>query len=438
MDVRECPQVDRGKLASIGSLRVFHVLSTYREGILATLFFACFWILLSPASLFNYLNYPQGNDIGAILIYLLCVVFLWHSTGMHPQISRSRPPTLPQSMFWAFFFASGAICGVMYWHFEFAGEMKTLPIDSKYADMLPLMLEGFKDLEQWRSPYRPHQVPWTLHNYYLPATFIPYFIAHKLNVDIRWATVMSLDLIGVVLAVSMRPWRLQGVRSVAALVIWCIAYGAICRQVSSQGFIRIIHLGPFWLWTALGFMFLSLGVYRMMAASFLLALISRESALFYLLLPVVIGLKFCRRRTLTYLVWMVSGTFLVFVPFLLDNPLFYFGNIKQYSSLGWYLKQNPNRFVGFSALFHEHGLDSLRLPLLGASMIGMGALLWRKCHLWNRGVLVVAGFAGATSFYLFALITWEYTYVCSMIIFAVWFCSIWSTLLNRNIIENPQ
>ena len=386
---------------------------------------------MSPAALFKFSGCPHGNDVAAVLIFLLCFVFFLYSNKMHTEISPNSSVPASKFMFWPFLFAAGVVGGISYWHFAFAKQMTTLPIDSKYADMLPLMLEGFKDLENLRSPFRPHKLPWTLQNYYLPATFIPYFIAHKLGIDIRWTTVFSIDLIGVVLALAFRPWRLRGGPRLAGLLIWFIAYGAICYQIYTQRFVCIIQLGPFWLWTAMGFTFLGLRAYRLMSACFLLALVAREAALFYLLAPIVIGMKFHRRQTITCLLWLLLGVFTIFSPFLIDNPLFYLGNIKQYSSLGWYLGQNQDRFIGFSALLQQHSLDALRFPLLGVSLIVLCILAWRKSIKWNYLDIITGGFVGVTLFYLFALITWEYTYVCSVIILAVWFCNIWSGLLDQ-------
>lgn len=73
---------------------------------------------------------------------------------------------------------------IRFWHFEFLSLIKTLPIDAKYADMLPLLLEGFNDLDKLESPYRPHFVPWKLENYYLPRTFLPYYLGYLLGLDI--------------------------------------------------------------------------------------------------------------------------------------------------------------------------------------------------------------------------------------------------------------
>jgi len=116
---------------------------------------------------------------------------------------------------------AAAVLVTALWHVRYAAELRGAPIDARVADMLPLLLRGFEDLARFETPYRPHQVPWTLTNYFLPATFAPYFAVHALGVDVRWINVAVGDCVAATLF-SFVPRRAPFAAQLRAFAAWAL------------------------------------------------------------------------------------------------------------------------------------------------------------------------------------------------------------------------
>lgn len=176
-------------------------------------------------------------------------------------------------------FGSLALLVTAYWHGVHLDDLRSLPIDSRYADMLPLMLSGFADLDQGRSPYRAHEVPWTLTGYFLPLTFLPYFLAYKCGFDIRYVNLACFALIGLA-PLLLWPRTASTARQVLFFGCWVLTVSAFHAILDSHRFTRIIHLGPYWLYVAIYAMLL-LGRPHAAAVGALCAVAARETAVFH-------------------------------------------------------------------------------------------------------------------------------------------------------------
>jgi hypothetical protein len=281
--------------------------------------------------------------------------------------------------------------------------------------MLPLLKAGFADLDKWQSPYRPHQVPWTLTNYYLPATFIPYYLGDLTGHDIRYVTLICCDLVGIacLLAALKGPSPLERFRTWAMAILGFVLFVTLIHHYR---LLPIIQLGPFWLWTALAFLGLNLGFERLSALFFVLAIGSREDAVIYTLIP---ALAFWRHRGgagRRWVGWVVAGSVLVFLPFFIADPAFYLGNIKQYESLGFVLDQDGARFVGLAGFLRMAGLLWTRWLLLTGGLVGLCLLYVRRSRRFDPAEATRYAAGAALLFSLLAIVAWEYLYVADLLI----------------------
>lgn|GEM_PF-1597870 len=342
---------------------------------------------------------------------LLLVMLIWSLFNSNAEAPVQMMDTKLNGTHRAAFLLMGLIC-IRYWHFQHVLVMNSLPIDSKYADMLPLLKAGFADLDRFETPYRPHDVPWKLTNYYLPSTFIPYYVVEKLSLDIRWVNVWSLDLIGFILL-----WfcdRLATSSGKQALFGGLLLINMFNLSTDRYQFVRIIHLGPFWLYSSLVGVGLVLRISWMTIAGSVLAITARETSLFFLV-PMMTSLS---KRNVAVII-LLAG--LIFMPFAATNMNFYAGNLAQYSSLGWLLDHENYRFkfVGMAGPLHALGLDAWRIPLFAMLFC---AVLWRTHRGRNfdsTAWFVWCGAVLSVGHSLFALVSWNYLYFEGMLLLGI-------------------
>ena len=310
------------------------------------LVFAGFVVLATPSFLYATVPTLRGVQTAlwwsAGLILLLCPllgtrVFDYAQRGGADDDdgdARPGPRFVPLLLFGGL-----ALLVTAYWHGVHLDDLRSLPIDSRYADMLPLMLSGFVDLDQGRSPYRPHEVPWTLTGYFLPLTFLPYYLAYKGGFDIRYVSLACFALIGLV---PLLLWPRTGstARHLLFFCCWALTVSAFHAVIDSHRFTRIIHLGPYWLHVAVTYVMLLLGRPYAAAVGAVCALAARETAVFHVAPLCVALLRFRPATARIFLTVIPLGLVAVFLPFFLDNPSFYSGNLAQYSSLGWVVEES--------------------------------------------------------------------------------------------------
>ncbi|MEI6125634.1 MAG: hypothetical protein WCQ99_03685 [Pseudomonadota bacterium] len=360
---------------------------------------------------------PKQSPWSAGIIFQI-FIFLSLLAGLiyceKPQIKITHESKKHSKIFWfflLFYFSLFFYCS----NLSLLTAMNRVPIDSKYADMLPLMIDGFKDLMQWQTPYHPHQVPWTLTNYYLPGTFLPYYIGYLVGIDIRIVTIICIN--GILLGLLWLS-LFQSDKTKYSLIKSCSVWSIVAMLIMAhvKPFLCNIHLGPLWMYSCLAFIFLIKQRYKISLIFLFLCLLSRESSLFTCAIP-LFYLWFKNNLRLTFIGCIVFST-LILLPFILADPFFIRGNIQQYESLGWYLEQNKSRFFGFAGLLLEKNLLHLRWAFFCVVFLSICAVfvVLRKRIIDYHVPLFAA--ATAISFGLWALITWEYLFVEPMVILA--------------------
>jgi hypothetical protein len=371
--------------------------------------------------------FPGANLLGALVLLGTAIVVAVRD-WRQGEDARLAPDTKPrdatqygrwQQALVTLAFGTGV---VLLWHSPLVAQMRSLPIHSRYADMLPLMLEGFGDIDAFQSPFRDHQVPWTLHNYYLPTTFLPYYAAYRAGVDIRWVTVGCLHAIALsTLCLVLAAGSASAERGGRALAVWLLLSNLVYWHVYSGSFVRITQLGPYWLYVTGAFVSSCLHRYRLAALCFLLALCARESSLALAIVPYLAVWKYGGPKR----GWSLTGfafvfVALIFLPFLLADPFFLWGNIEQYSSLTSISRKAWDRYIGFSGFLSHLGYT--KVPL-AASILLMGFIALHFSKSKDAGPRVDKvlrhALAMTTIFNLFAPVAWEYVFVEGVIVFAV-------------------
>ena len=343
-----------------------------------------------------------------IACQLVAIIAIFYS------LRKQEKPILTPTIFkWDRWAVIGLVLGcaaIVFSHHLLVEKIATLPIASKYADMLPLMLEGFKDIENLTSPYRTHHVPWKLENYFLPTTFLPYFLTYKLGLDIRLTTVFCLDLLSLVFLVLALHQR-----TLIALVSWGLFH--LLFTSFALEFVAIIQLGPFWLYVGLLVYFMMNRHWRLALVACILILGARETGLMIVTYPILLLAQHLGwKKTLAYL---ITGLTTIYGVFLIDNPLFIKGNISGYSALGFYLKDNLDRFAGLSGMLFTYDLMSLRWPIFaGFYLTSLIHFSIQKNQAAQKTLCY--SFFGTITFSIWALITWEYLLAPSLILFGGW------------------
>lgn len=285
--------------------------------------------------------------------------------------------------------------------------------------MLPLMLAGFADLDQWRSPYRPHSVPWTLTNYPLPLTFLPYYLAYKCGVDIRYVNLACFALISFLLLL-LWPRTRSGAQQVLFFGFWVTTVSAFHAVIDAHRLTRIIHLAPYWLYVTIAYVMLVLKRPWASAAGALCALAARETALFHLLPLCVSLLRFQRDTARIFLTVIPIGVVAIFLPFFIDNPSFYSGNLAQYSSLGWVVEESGGyHFVGLTGVLNRFGVMEYHWVFTAAGMAICLGLYVTRAQSWDVGRVLFLCFCCTNVAATFALVPWQYLMVPSLLLLTV-------------------
>ena len=302
------------------------------------------------------------------VVILLLAAFLW--TRLVRYAAAPAHAARPAGRLPLLLLAVLALLQIGYWYTVHLADLRSVPIDSRYADMLPLMRSGFADLDMWRSPYRPHDVPWTLTNYYLPLTFLPYYVAYRCGLDIRYVNLACFVLIDLTLLL-LWPRGQSRARQLYFLGCWVAASSALHAVIDAHQLTRIIHLAPYWLYVTVTYALLVLGRPFVSACAALCALAARETAVFHIVPMGVALLSLRPAMARTYLTVIPAGLLAVFLPFFIDNPGFYSGNLAQYSlpnaTAGIISSAYPGKFVACS----DSGTDT-RAPV------------WYKCSVDNH------------------------------------------------------
>lgn len=395
------------------------------------LLLAVFTLLSTPPLLYRLV--PALRDLRTgpwwcAIVILLLAAFLWtrlvryDAAPAHAARPAGRLPLLLLAVL--------ALLQIGYWYTVHLADLR-FPLDSRYADMLPLMRSGFADLDLWRSPYRPHDVPWTLTNYYLPLTFLPYYVAYRCGLDIRYVNLACFVLIDLTLLL-LWPRGQSRARQLYFLGCWVAASSALHAAIDAHQLTRIIHLAPYWLYVTVTYAMLVLGRPFVSACAALCALAARETAVFHIVPMGVALLSLRPAMARTYLTVIPAGLLAVFLPFFIDNPGFYSGNLAQYSSLGWVIERDGGyHFVGLTGLLHQVGLMDYHWHFAAAGLLVLLASQWLRMRSWDTGSVLFLCFCCANVSALFALVPWPYLTIPNLLILAVFVLGEFSDRCSR-------
>ena len=308
---------------------------------------------------------------------------------------------------------------VGYWHCVHLADLHSLPIDSRYGDMLPLLLSGFADLDQWASPYRPHDVPWMLTNYYLPLTFLPYYLAYRCGIDIRYVNLACFALVSLVLLLL---WPRAGSRAGEALFFgyWAVTVSAFHAVIDAHQFTRIIHLGPYWLYVTVAYVMLVLGRPYASACGMLCALAARETAVFHIMPLGVALLRFQRPTARVFVAVVPTGLFCTVSAVLHRQSIFLCRNSRAVRFAG--MGNQGERRLPLRRLdrpVESNRVDGLPLALPGRGMAICLGLYLGRARSWNSGHVLFLCFCCTNVSAAFALVPWPYLTMPSLLLLIV-------------------
>ena len=217
-------------------------------------------------------------------------------------------------------------------------------------------------------------------------------------------------------------WPRTGSRARQALFFgyWAVTVSAFHAVIDAHQFTRIIHLGPYWLYVTVAYVMLVLRRPYASACGVLCALAARETAVFHVI-PLGVALLLFQRPTARVFVAVVPiGLLALFLPFFIDNPSFYAGNLAQYTSLGWVVEESGGyHFVGLTGLLNRIGVMDYRWLFLGAGMAICLGLYLVRARSWNPGHVLFLCFCCTNVSAAFALIPWPYLTMPSLLILIV-------------------
>ena len=111
---------------------------------------------------------------------------------------------------------------------------------------------------------------------------------------------------------------------------------------------------------------------------------------------------------------------LIFLPFFIDNPSFYSGNLAQYASLEWVIENSGGyHFVGLTGLLHRIDMMNYNWFFIGAGSAICLALYLSRARSWNSGRALFLCFCCVNVSASFAAVPWPYLSVPSLLILTV-------------------
>lgn len=304
--------------------------------------------------------------------------------------------------------------------------IKQLPIEPRYADMLPLIRAACEKLTNGENPYGfVYPMPWVLPMTYWPGLWLPYWVPHVLSVDLRWVHLVVIACVS-----PLFCWFLKGSgkhNSPLAPAAPIAAFSALFLFLFSSEsiiFANIGHTPPLWMWVSLLAFAVIQKRFWMSAIMLGILLASRQTAVVYAPLVAIYWFRASASwRTTGLLSLGACGTYLVLCgPFLALTPhAFLIDPMRHYTVLGnWDFTKGGTGFcantIGLSYMIRCLREEWL-LPLASAlAVIVPCVLAWWRLNS-RSDLLLYMGFAGMASA-LTAPIPWHYEYFPPLILFA--------------------
>lgn len=243
----------------------------------------------------------------------------------------------------------------------------TFELSPGQSDVIPALQEIYvKRFLNGENVYAPFTgFGYTIYVNYLPTQWLPYLIAHGLNMDYRWLAfiIFVLSLLFWVFRLLKKPVHWLELTLKTALPFGALYFFLNHRQ-SSFGYSVELTIVGYYLILAYT-LFQKSTVTR--SIGILLPLLSRFSFLFWLMFYGVSSFLTERQNALKIIKWTTLGVVLIYVlPFFIRQPTAFFDGLKYYSkaSFGeWSPKywQEPNDYpfhlkngASFSVYFYEY------------------------------------------------------------------------------------
>jgi hypothetical protein len=238
--------------------------------------------------------------------------------------------------------------------------IQSIPLDSKIADVLPLISTAGRAFLQGYYPYQTFYVPYPLPLTFWPGLWMPFLPAIFFNFDLRWIGLIVWLIITIILIFySIRVSKFNS----SPIVLLLSAINILLLQISPELIAFQAYGHTFVLWLLLLLMGIALIEKRWLISALLLGLVmsSRQTAIIFF--PILLALWYHQNGWKIALRNLFISGFIfgiITIPFFLKSPeQFIIIPIQHYIELGEYyvsLGKNGKVFetIGFSYLIQKY------------------------------------------------------------------------------------
>ncbi len=292
--------------------------------------------------------------------------------------------------------------------------INTIPLDSKIADMLPLIESAGRAFLQGYYPYQTYYVPHPLPLTFWPGLWMPFLPAIILNFDFRLIGLIVWVIISIILILySIRVSKIQS----SSIVLIVSAVNILLLQVSTELIAFQAYGHTFVLWLFMLLIGIAVIEKRWLISAILLGLVisTRQTAIIFF--PILFTLWYHKigwKKAIFNAV--ISSLFFVIItfPFLLASPeKFLLEPIRHYKELGEYyvsLGKSGKVFetIGFSYLIQKYW--GARILSVFSALIMIGLSFFSFFYVKSmKNFLVLMAFC-IVLFTFFTPIPWRYEY----------------------------
>ncbi len=346
-----------------------------------------------------------------------CLLDIWVRQRLSPLLwGRPRRNILIAGTLVIFMIVAGCY---LRWLF-----IKSIPIASIYADMLPLIQGVCETLIAGNNPYaRSYFMPWEIPLTYWPGLWMPYLITHVLGVDPRWIHLGVVVIISFLFAGFL--WKAIANKEYPDTTVCIAVLCSIFLFAFSSEFIIFANIGhtpPYWLWLSLLATAVLAKKPRLSAVFLGLVLSSRQPALIYVPIMAIYWLRMLdsvRKTACLLALAMVTYIFICGPFILLDPDAFFLKPLRQYAHAADYLFRTAQQSlltdtIGFSYLIRIIN-DQWLLQVTNALAIMITWIMAWKRLFTETDVLLYLGVTGVV-FTLTSPIPFHYEYMPLLIV----------------------
>jgi hypothetical protein len=283
------------------------------------------------------------------------------------------------------------------------------------ADMLPLVMSAVDALLHGRSPYGWYNLPAPLPLTYYPLTMLAYVPAGLLKTDPRYINLLAqLSIAGALWFLGYRKSATDErsrALSDTALVVWATVY-----LLPSSVYFDRITTAPI-AWSALSWLLVLMAA-RSPRAWLALGLAAATTPLTAVCIP-FFAIRAWQEGGLRKLALELTKAgalaFTLMLPWYLwapqaylDGTVLWFNDLRQFPGVTWERYRTWVRYVGFSGLFWQRGLEHWLKPIQASSLLLLSVMYFLRKELAERAPSYVA--AAFAVFMAFNPIHWPYFY----------------------------